>query len=152
MKFSNRVDIAAPAEVVFGQLSDFPDFERAARRKGASVNRLDALTAAGAGMSWEGVFKLRGRQRRVIVDLKRYDFPEQLEYEGTSQGFLISLTLQLVELSKGKTRLITGLEVKPRTLGARLLVQSAKLGRGSLDRRYDERVKAFARRIEARVA
>ena len=87
---------------------------------------------------------------RLIADIRRYERPEWLEYEGTSQGFHLILTLQLMALAKGRTRLSTGFEVKPRTLGARLLVQSAKLGRGNLERRYDERVKAFARAIEAK--
>lgn len=150
MKFSNRVDVAAPVDFVFDQLADFSAFERAALRKGISLQRLDALEAPGAGMSWDIGFRMRGRQRRLIADIRRYERPEWLEYEGTSQGFHLILTLQLMALAKGRTRLSTGFEVKPRTLGARLLVQSAKLGRGNLERRYDERVKAFARAIEAK--
>ena len=49
MKFSTRTDIAAPVEFVFAQLSDFPGFEAAARRRGAEVTRLDTLAAPGRG-------------------------------------------------------------------------------------------------------
>lgn len=150
MKFSNRVDVAAPAEFVFDQLSDFATFERMALRKGVALRRLDTLKSPGAGMSWDIGFKLRGRARQMIADVSRFERPEQIDCEGTSQGFHLSLTLALMELSKSRTRLTTGLEIRPRTLGARLLLQSAKLGRSNLDRRYDDRVRAFARMIESR--
>lgn len=152
MKFSNRVDVAAPAAFVFDQLADFTSFERMALRKGISLRRLDTLKAPGAGMSWDIGFKLRGRPRQLIADIRRYERPQELDYEGTSQGFQLMLTLALMELSKSRTRLTTGLELRPRTLGARLLLQSAKLGRASLDRRFDARVEAFARDIETRAA
>lgn len=152
MKFSNRVDVAAPAEFVFDQLADFATFERAALRKGISLRRLDTLKVPGAGMSWDIGFKLRGRPRQLIADIRHFERPERLDYEGTSQGFQLTLTLGLMALSKTRTRLNTGLEIRPRTLGARLLLQSAKLGRSNLERRFDERVQGFAREIELRVA
>ncbi len=152
MKFSNRVDVAAPAEYLFDQLSDFSAFERAALRKGITLRRLDTLKEPGAGMSWDIGFRLRGRPRQMIADIRRHERPERLDYEGTSQGFQLMLTLELMALSKTRTRLNTGLELRARTLGARLLLQSAKLGRAKLERRYDERVKTFLREIETRAA
>lgn len=152
MKFSNRVDVACTAEFLFDQLSDFSGFERAALRKGITVRRLDSLATTGAGMSWDVGFRLRGRPRQMIADLSRYEPHTRLDFEGVSQGFELSLVLELLPLSKVRTRLTTGLELRPRTLGARLLLQSAKLGRAKLERRYDERVKTFLREIEDRAA
>lgn len=152
MKFSNRVDVAASAEFLFDQLSDFSAFERAALKKGISLRRLDSLAAPGAGMSWDIGFRLRGRARQLIADIRRFERPTRLDYEGTSQGFQLMLGLELTALSPGRTRLTTALELRPRTLGARLLLQSAKLGRAKLERRYDERVKSFLREIEERAA
>jgi len=150
MKFSNRVDVAAPAEFLFDELADFSGFERAAKRKGISLRRLDQLAGPGAGMSWDIGFRLRGRPRQLIAEVQRYDRPAQLDYEGVSQGFELLLTLGLQALAADRTRVMAGLEIKPRTLGARLLLQSAKLGRANLERRYDMRVTAFLREIEER--
>ncbi|MBD3803653.1 MAG: SRPBCC family protein [Thioclava sp.] len=148
MKFSTRTDIAAPAEFVFERLADFGSFERAALRRGITLQRLDALTEPGAGMSWDIGFRFRGKQRQLITDIRRFEHPEMIEYAGASKSFEAVLECALTELSKSRTRLMVGLEVKPRSLGARLMVQSAKLGKGNLERRFKERVDLFAEDIE----
>ncbi|MBZ4024053.1 hypothetical protein CKO11_16510 [Rhodobacter sp. TJ_12] len=152
MKFSNRVDVAMAAEPLFDQLTDIAAIERAAMRKGVTMRRLDTLQGLGAGMSWDVGFMLRGRERQMIVDVTRFDRHAGIDYAGTSPSFQLTLTLEFTELAPGRTRLATALEVRPRTLGARLLLQSARLGRTNLDRRYDERIKAFLRELEARAA
>lgn len=148
MKLSTRTDIAAPAEFVFARLADFGSFEKMAMRRGISLRRLDALIEPGAGMSWDIGFRFRGKQRQMVTDIRRYDVPELIEYAGQSNSFEAVMELFLTELSKSRTRLQVGLELKPRTLGARLMIQSAKLGKGNLERRFRERVEHFAADIE----
>lgn len=150
MKFSTRTDITAPVDFVFAQLSDFSAFERAALRRGAEVTRLDALGQPGAGMSWDIAFRMRGRRRQMIADVRHYEVPARLDYFAVSPSFEMLLTLNLGQISPGRCRLVIGLEVKPRSLPARLMVQSAKLGRKRLDRRFEDRVAKFAREIEDR--
>lgn len=152
MKFSGRADIAAPAEFVFDQLADFSTFERAARRKGVSLRRTDTLAAPGAGMAWDIGFRFRGRLRQLSAEITRFERPAALDYFGKSHGFELSLTLQIVEPATGRARLHVTLEAKPRTLGARLLLQSAKLGRGRLEHRFEERIAAFGSALGARFA
>ena len=60
--------------------------------------------------------------------------------------------LEFTALAPRRSRMSTLLEIKPRTLGGRLLLQSARLGRAKLDRRYDERIKSFLRDLESRAA
>lgn len=150
MKFSNRVDVAVPADKLFDEITDIPAVERAARRKGVELRRLDTLTEPGAGMSWDVGFRLRGKPRQMIIDVRQFERPVRIAYEGASSGFELMLAMELTELAKTRTRLTTTLELRPRTLGARLLLQSARLGRANLDRRYDERVKSFLQDIESR--
>ncbi|MBN2740532.1 MAG: SRPBCC family protein [Rhodobacteraceae bacterium] len=148
MKFSTRKDIAAPAEFIFDRLADFGSFERIAMRRGITLKRLDTLALPGAGMSWEIGFRFRGRERQMITDLEIFERPESLIYAGKSSSFEARLEMLVTELSKTRSRILTALEIKPRTLGARLMVQSAKLGKGNLDRRFDERIGHFAHDIE----
>lgn len=150
MKFSSREDIAAPAEFVFDQLSDFTSFERAAIRRGARLRRLDTLAEPGAGMSWDVAFMMRSKPRQVIIDLRRFTRPESFEYAGTSGSFEMLLGLDLTPISPSRTRLQIGFEVKPRSLGGRLMIQSAKLGRSNLNKRFVDRVRAYALDIEDR--
>jgi len=152
MKFSNRVDVALPADKLFEQITDIPVIERAALRKGVKLRRLDSLAEKAAGMSWDVGFRLRGKDRQMIVDVTRFDRPTRVEYKGVSTSFDVTLILDLTEFSQSRTRLSTELELKPRTLGARLLLQSARLGRGKLDQRYDARIKGFLRDLEQRGA
>ena len=148
MKFSTRKDIAAPADFIFDRLADFGSFERIAMRRGITLKRLDTLVVPGAGMSWEIGFRFRGRERQMITDLEIFERPETLTYAGKSSSFEARLEMLVTELSKTRSRILTALEIKPRTLGARLMVQSAKLGKGNLDRRFDDRIGHFAQDIE----
>lgn len=152
MKFSNRVDVALPADRLFAQLTDIPALERAALKKGVVMRRLDSLTDKGAGLSWEVGFRLRGKPRQMAVEVTRYDAPVRIEYCGLSAGFEVRLVLEFTALAPRRSRMSTLLEIKPRTLGGRLLLQSARLGRAKLDRRYDERIKSFLRDLESRAA
>ncbi|MCB2130361.1 MAG: SRPBCC family protein [Rhodobacteraceae bacterium] len=148
MKFSTKEDIEAPAEVVFDALSDFPRFERAAMRRGAEVTRIDRLAGADAGLSWSVRFPLRGRVRRLVCDLKNSDRPNAMLVGAESSGFSADLTLTLLALSRSRTRLGVELEIKPKGLSSRLMLQTARLGKANLSRRFVERVQKFAANIE----
>ena len=150
MKFSNRVDVALPADTLFAQLTDIPALEHAAMKKGVVMQRLDSLAEKGAGMSWDVGFRLRGKPRQMIVDVTRFEAPARIDYSGTSAGFEVTLVLEFIALAPRRSRMSTLFEIKPRTLGGRLLLQSARLGRANLDRRYDERIKSFLRDLESR--
>ena len=62
MKFSTKEDIDAPIDAVFEMLCEFDQFERAAMRRGAEVQRVDQLAEPGVGMLWEAAFD-NARQR-----------------------------------------------------------------------------------------
>lgn len=152
MKFSSRVDIAAPAEFVFDQIADFASFEHAARRRGVSLRRIDALAVPGPGMSWEVGFHFRGRLRQLTAEIIRFERPAAIDYSGKSHGFELLLSLQITVLAPGRSRLHVMLDARPRTLGARLLLQSAKLGRSRLERSFEERVATFGAALYTRFA
>lgn len=149
MKFTSRVDIAAPAEVVFARITDVAAHERLARRKGVSLTRIDTLAEPGVGMSWQAEVPFRGRLREIEARITRFQPPESLSYEGDAQGFEFRTDIEVVALSKTRSRLHVTLEVKPRTLGARLLLQSAKLGRSSLEKKLDDRIASLGRSLES---
>ncbi|WP_347311320.1 SRPBCC family protein [Defluviimonas sp. SAOS-178_SWC] len=150
MKFSTKEDVEAPAEIVFGAVSDFAAFERSALRRGADVARVDPAAEAGVGMTWSLRFPVRGKMRRVVCELDEYDPPSGLRCRIEGKGFNGMLTLGLVALSRSRTRLAVQLEVKPQTLAARLLLQSVRLNRASYTRRFEGRVQKFAADLELR--
>jgi len=150
MKFSTKEDVEAPIDFVFGEVSDFQAFERVALRRGAEVQRVDDLQAPGVGMSWTSQFKFRGRKREASIKVTQYDRPNALvcSFEtGLLQG---TLDVDLVALSRNRTRLSVVAELSPRNLTARLLLQSIKLARSSADKKFRFRIAYFAKEIEER--
>jgi hypothetical protein len=67
-----------------------------------------------------------------------------------SPGLAGEMCFELMALSRSRTRIVTTLEIKPKTLSARLLVQSLKLAKTSLTKKYKERVGDYAKEMEDR--
>ena len=152
MKFSTKEDIEAPVEAVFDMLCDFESFERSAMRRGADVRRLDQMTTPGEGMTWHAVFQLRGKRPEIELEMVTFDRPHEIVLESTSPGLIGQMSFELMALSRGRTRVAVELEVKPLNLSARLLVQSLKLAKGSLTRKYKLRIGEYAKGMEERYA
>ncbi|MCB2110329.1 MAG: SRPBCC family protein [Defluviimonas sp.] len=148
MKFSTREDIEAPAEEVFAALSDFEGFERAALRRGAEVTRNDPTVPVARGAVWNLRFPLRGKMRRLLCEMTEYDAPRAMRFAGQSTGYTAQLDMALLALSKSRTRIAVELEIRPRTLPARLLLQSVRLSKASYARRFEARVQKFAIDLE----
>ncbi|UWR22830.1 SRPBCC family protein [Sulfitobacter sp. S190] len=150
MKFSTKEDIEAPIDAVFDMLSEFENFERSAMRRGAEVQRVDTLSAPGVGMMWQVVFDLRGKKRDLEIELITYDRPGEMVFECTSQGLMCLMSIECMALSRSRTRAMIALDIKPLNLSARLLVQSLKLAKTSLTKKYKLRVAEYAKTLEDR--
>lgn len=150
MKISSREDIEAPIDFVFSQVSDFTALERSAMRRGAEIARVDQLSASGPGMQWDSRFEFRGKPREMRLELVSFDAPNAMRFSATSAAVSGDMTLDLVALSRGRTRLTLEIEVLPRTLASRLLVQSLKLAKSNVTKRFEIRVASFARDLEDR--
>jgi hypothetical protein len=70
--------------------------------------------------------------------------------ESTSPGLLGQMRFELLPLSRSRTRILVELEIKPLNLSARLLVQSLKLAKNTLTRKYKLRVAEQAKAMEER--
>ena len=151
MKFSTKEDIDASIDRVFAELCDFEVFERLAMRRGAEVQRIDALAEAGVGMQWKVAFPLRGRRRDLDLSLVRFDVPNEMAFHATSPSIDARFTVELMALSRNRTRVTTGLELRPLNLSARLLVQSLKLAKGSLTKRFKLRIADYSKILEDRL-
>jgi hypothetical protein len=61
-----------------------------------------------------------------------------------------NMVVDLMALSRSRTRLVLDIELKPENLSARLLVQSLKLARGNLTKRFRLRAAEYAIDVEDR--
>ncbi|MFC0200260.1 hypothetical protein [Paracoccus rhizosphaerae] len=143
MKFSTRIDGDLPAEKMFQAIGDFTALERLLIGRGASVARIDPAREPGIGMGWNIGFDWRGRARSLRLAVTRFDRPELVTMVGRSEAIDVAVNATVVALSRAKSRLIFETEVRPRNMKARLMLQTAKLGKAQLDRRYHRRIREF---------
>ncbi len=148
MKFSTRQDIEAPVEYVFARATDFAGFEKQALRRGVEVARVDDLMAIAPGMRWDANFTFRGKRRKIIAELMTYDTDDRYVIKSVSGGVESDLTIEFMALSRAKSRVIVGLELRPTTLSSRLMVQSLKFAKANLYGRFEARVERMGSEIE----
>lgn len=148
MKFSTREDIEAPIEYVFSRITDFQGFERQALRRGADVQRVDAAPVPVEGSNWDVSFKYRGKDRKLKAVITRLNTPTELQIDTSANGLDGVTAVELVALSRTRTRVAVTLEMAPKSLSARLLLQSLKLAKSNLTRRFKMRITEFAEDTE----
>lgn len=149
MKFSTRVDTDRSSAELFDIISDFSRSELALKARGAQVRRIDPAQDPGTGLGWTVDFNWRGQRRRVRLDVTRFDRPSHITLDGQSDQFDLSITMTVVALSRVRSRLLFETEIRPRNMRARLLLQTAKLGKSQLDRKYDQRIVDFLTHLRA---
>lgn len=165
MELTAREDIEASQERVFALLSDFDNIERQAMRRGTQITRTsdgpdagpdsgpdsgpDAGT--GAGMAWDALFQFRGKKRSAQITLSTYDPSERMVFDSLSGGLEMTLALDVVALAPNRTRINVTSTLGAKTLSARLFLQSIKLARGGIDKRFRKRVGELAGDMEKRL-
>ena len=150
MKLTSRQDIEAPVAFVFDALTEFQAWERAALRRGAEVARTDRLTSTAAGLSWMIKFAYRGKERRLALRLIQMERPSMLGFSGTGASLDGHANIDLMALAGRRTRISVTVEVRARTIGARLILQSLRLTKTRINRRFAERVGLYCTEIEIR--
>ncbi|GAA6163563.1 hypothetical protein NBRC116590_12670 [Pelagimonas sp. KU-00592-HH] len=152
MKFKSKEDLDVPIAQVFDMIADFERHERSAMRRGVKIKRLDSLEAPGLGAKWDIGFQMRGRERQAEVEVTGFDRPNEMTFEAQIQGLDSTVEVVLVPLSKTRTRLNVVGTLKPKTLSARLMVQSLKLAKKNISKRFDKKLAGLARDMEDRAS
>ncbi|WP_299722633.1 SRPBCC family protein [uncultured Tateyamaria sp.] len=151
MKFSAREDISGPIEQVFDALCDFEAFERLAMRRGAELQRVDSIAQPGVGMQWRVKYRMRGRKREFDLALIEFDRPNQMVFDAKSSGIEAKFSVDLLALSRSRTRMAVALDMTPLNLSARLLIQSLKLAKSNLSKRFKDRVADYCKGLGERL-
>jgi carbon monoxide dehydrogenase subunit G len=136
MKLTAKEDIEAPIAFVSAMFTDFEMWEKSALRRGAEIERLDRLPTAGPGMEWKVGFDFREKKRRVEIKLTALTPEQQLRFDCMSGPAEADVSIDLAEMGAQRTRVVVTVDVKPRTLAARLFLQSLKLAKAKVTKRF----------------
>lgn len=150
MELSAREDIEAPIEYVFDRVTDFASFERSIMRRGAEVERLRGGDVPVVGARWRVMFRLRGKERVVDVELIEVDASNGLTLSIKSNNIDGLALVELVALSRARTRLIVKTSVKPKSIAAKLFLQSMRFAKQKTQGRFKMLVARFAEDVDAR--
>jgi carbon monoxide dehydrogenase subunit G len=147
MKFTAQEDISAPIAQVYAQVCDPDRLERTVRQRGGKIQRAP-MGPFKRGTRWDAEVAFRGATRQVSFVLHELNAPHVLRLRGGGAAFDITVDVELVALSPATTRLSVITEGRPKTLAARVMMQSLKLAQGRMLTRYRQRISEYATDIE----
>lgn len=150
MKLAAKYDVDAPVDFVFRELMDFDAWERMAIRRGAEVVRSDTLATPGAGMEWLANFTYRGKPRSAKIRLETLTKDSLLGLKLRSSLVDVDMAIELLDLAVARTRITVRSEVKPKTIAARIYLQTLRLARKKVDAAYAQRIAQLAVEMEDR--
>mgnify|MGYP002700377587 CR=1 FL=1 len=148
MNLETTYELDAPAEYVFKRITDHADFEALLMGYGANIERLDDEISLNVGMKWAIDGNFRGKQRQVEVSLTQLIENELVSYASESKDVNASVDMKIEAISPTQTRFSVGMAPKANTISARLILQSAKLARKTLEKRINRRFADFCQRLE----
>ncbi|MCX7288796.1 MAG: SRPBCC family protein [Rhodobacterales bacterium] len=149
MKLIAKTDLEAPAAFVYAQLADHAAWEREALRRGAEIERPADLPLSGVGAGWQIQIPFRGKLRKVLLKVAQMDPDQSLAYSFDGQSLQGLALLEVQALSARRSRLRVTLDAKPKTLAARLFINTLRLAKGRVQARFDKRLGQLAARIES---
>jgi hypothetical protein len=140
MDFSTHKDINAPIGYVYEKVTNFESYERQALRRGAVVSRVDGNGQVRVGSAWDVAFTFRGKNRKLRATIAEMTSPESMKIDTVATGLNSIADVHLIALSPKVTRVAVVIELSPKSLSARLLLQSLKLAKANLNKRFAKRV------------
>ncbi|WP_424965446.1 SRPBCC family protein [Dinoroseobacter sp. S375] len=151
MQFKASEVVTGPVEDVFAGLSDMAHYERMALENGIEVKRLDKLPRPGPGMRWQIPFRARGRDRIAEMTLVTLHAPQKMRFEGAVQGLQFEVDVLAEALDPNATEITVATKTRAKSITAKVLLQSMKLARDSLNKGYRQRVRKALRQLEDRL-
>jgi hypothetical protein len=152
MKLTVKTDIDAPVAFVHAFLCDNTSWEREAIRRGIEIERPADMPLRGVGAGWRIKLRFRGRTRNVLVRLDEILQDEVIGYSFEGQALFGTTVFESKSLSPKRSRLKLSIDAKPKTLAARLFLNTLRLARRKVEERMEKRVAQLGARIEERYA
>lgn len=150
MKLTAKTDLEVPASAVFAILSDHSSWEREAIRNGVDVERPSGTPVTGVGAEWRIRGHFRGKPRKVQVKIEEMTQDQRLALGLDSPSMEGATRMEIMVLSPRRSRVRVDLEVKPKTLAARLFINTMRLAKGRVQARFEKGLGRLGARIKER--
>ena len=147
MKFSARSDVRVPAEQVFAKFCDYQRHERAAMRRGVNLTRARTTNAFEPGLGWDAAVSFRGKIRKFNVELTDVQHNERIDYKIMGRSLKGAGSVEILALTPNKSRVAYTIEVRPKNFAARLLIQSLRVIKPKLNRKFKRRAQEFTENL-----
>ncbi|MCU0826317.1 MAG: SRPBCC family protein [Tabrizicola sp.] len=152
MKLTSKIDLEVPARFVYDILADHDAWEREALQRGVEIERPVDMPTSGVGASWKLRFRFRGKSRKVLVRIEEMQPESRMALSFEGQALAGESEMDIIALSPRRTRLRTAVTVRPKTLAARLFLNTLRLAKRRVQGRLDRRLGQLGARIEDRFA
>ena len=148
MKFSTQKTVRIPSEDLFAAFRDFETFEQLLVARGAEVQRTDDGDGTGLGMSWDVVFTYRGKRRTASGVVSALFHGENMTIDMTNDDMDGQFEVIVEKVTAQKSRIQVDLEVIPKTISTRLLLQSLKLAKYRMTKKFVNRIRKYCDKVE----
>jgi hypothetical protein len=150
MKLTAKTDLEVPAAFVYATLVDHPTWEREAVRNGIEIERPADSPERGVGASWLIRGQFRGKARKVLVKIDEETPSQRVGVTMDSPSMEGVARIEVMVLSPRRSRVRIDLEVKPKTLAARLMINTMRLAKGRVQARFEKGLGTLGARIKER--
>jgi uncharacterized protein YndB with AHSA1/START domain len=150
MKLTAKIDLEVPAAFVFDTLTDNASWEREAIRNGVEVSRPPGAPDRGLGAAWQMRGHYKGKPRKVLIVIEELVQDQRIGLSLDSPSIDGTARLEVMVLSPRRSRLRVDLEIKPKTLAARLFVNTMRLAKGRVQARFEKGLGQLGSRIKDR--
>jgi hypothetical protein len=150
MKLTAKTDLEVPAAFVFATLIDHPSWEREAVRNGVEIERPPGTPDSGVGATWQIRGHFRGKARKVLIRIEDLTPDQRLGLLLDSPSIEGISRIEVMVLSPRRSRVRADIEVKPKTLAARLFINTMRLAKGRVQARFEKSLGQLSTRIKDR--
>lgn len=142
--------INAPLDFVFREFTNFADFEAHAQERNLSVKRTDSLDDVGAGMGWEISGVVRGKHRDVSVTMDDFRQNDTMQYTSATGAMSGKMFFEFEDLGSDVTEVTFHVDPTADSISSRLILQSIRLAKNSVEKRIKKSMRIFGETIETK--
>lgn len=150
MKLTARTDLDVPVDVVYTSLADHASWEREAVRNGVEIERPAGTPDSGVGATWRVRGHFKGKSRKAVIRIDQMTADQLIALSIDSPTMDGVARIEIVALSMRRSRVRMDLEIKPKTLAARLFVNTMRLAKGRVQAKFERGLAHLGGRISSR--